>query len=77
MDEEYSKRIKRCFATAFKALEKHHGADNFSEIYSEFAELSKGDTLLSDLLVVVYNELAQEYRKRNECINPETLKNSE
>ena len=66
MNEEYSKRIKRCFAIAYKALEKHHGSDDFNVIHTEFAELSKGDTLLSDLLVVVYNELAQEYRKLKE-----------
>ena len=67
MDATYSKRIKQCFGTAYNALEKHHGAttgDQFKAIHSEFIELGKIDPLLSDLLVVVYNEIASEYRKR-------------
>ena len=67
MDLDYSKRIKHCFSAAYKALEKHHGAgaEDFKAIHGEFVELSRGDTLLSDLLVVVYSELTSEYRKRS------------
>ncbi|MDR0490210.1 MAG: hypothetical protein LBH28_03045 [Oscillospiraceae bacterium] len=66
MDVNYSKRIKRCFSAAYKALERYHGAGggDFKAIADEFSEASKSDSLLCDLLVAVYGELSSEYRKR-------------
>ena len=59
-------RIKKCFAAAYNALERHMDvkADDFNNMCKEFAELSKTDDFLSDLLVAVYAEISRIYKER-------------
>ena len=67
MDSNQSARTRKCFTAAYNAYEKHKGAATeaqFKAAHGEFAELSKSDPFLSDLLVAVYGEIAREYNRK-------------
>ena len=62
----HNQRHKRIFRQAYGALEKHSGASTAAEFKAasdEFIEMSKGDSLLQEVLAAIYSEIARESRK--------------